>query len=161
MLLLLSSALVVVVLAGTAVAGVLVRRREHALAELALDVSRHRFLVAERERFLASRESLAAAGDSGAAVVTVPTEVTRFGHQAIAAIPFTVLGQIPATAPASKVVRDIHDEISRTVYDAISGTARGVAGMMRGGLQRRPRPSPRPSPRPRPQPPGERPPDGE
>jgi len=47
-------------------------------------------------------------------------------------------------------VREIHDEISRGVYQAISGTTRGLAELVRGGLAgtTRPRPSPRPRPLP-------------
>ena len=103
--------------------------------------------MAERQLFVRSREDVADIADAGTAALTLPAEITRATHQGIAAIPFGILEQIPATAQQTKVVREIHDEISRGVYQAISGTTRGIAGLM-SGLTGAPRPSPRPHPLP-------------
>ena len=59
---------------------------------------------------------------------------------------FGILEQIPATAQGAKAVRQIHDEISRGVYQAISGTTRGIAGLVSGGLSAPAGPAPRPRP---------------
>jgi hypothetical protein len=131
---LISLLLACVCLALTAFAWTDARRQQHAVAQLRADITRQRVDQEERARFVASRESIGDAGESTTALVTVPTAITRLSHDAIAAIPFTVLENIPATAETSKVVREIHDEISHAVYDAITGTTRGIAGLIRRGL---------------------------
>jgi len=138
--------------AGSLVLLVSARRLERSATGLRVAVQRARVEHTERARFIGSREAVAEGSDLASAVVTVPTAVVRFSHEAIAAIPFTVLENIPATAETSKVVREIHDEISHVVYDVIEGTTRGIAGMIRRGLstpapQGRQRPRPTPSPR--------------
>ena len=122
-------------------------RRERALRELEVAAARRRAEIAERQLFVQSREELA---DAAADPLTLPAEITRATHQSIAAIPFGILEQIPATAESAKAVREIHDDISRTVYQAISGTTRGIAGLVRGGLAGPPRRRPSPQPRPLP-----------
>jgi hypothetical protein len=122
-------------------------RRERALRELEVAAARHRAEVAERRLFVQSREDLLLdAADAGSAALTRPAEITRATHQGIAAIPFGILEQIPAAAERTKAVREIHDEISQGVYQAISGTTRGIAGLVRGGLGGTPSPRPRPLP---------------
>jgi len=120
-------------------------RRERALRELEVAAARHRAEVAERALFAQSRAELAEATSDP---LTRPAEITRATHQGIAAIPFGILEQIPATAEGARAVREIHDEISRGVYQAISGTTRGLAGLVRGGLAGPARPRPVPHPRP-------------
>ncbi|MGN6609393.1 MAG: hypothetical protein ACTHMS_20580, partial [Jatrophihabitans sp.] len=94
-------------------------------------------------RFVAIREQFAGGTDRVGDVVNLPTAATRLGHETIAAIPFTVLENIPATAETSRVVREIHDEISGAVYDIISGTTRGITGALRRGFTGSPkRPEP-------------------
>jgi hypothetical protein len=137
---LISLVLAAVTLALTGFAWLDARRRHQAFADIRTDIARQRVDRQERARFVASRTGLADTGDMTTAVVTMPTAVTRFSHDAIAAIPFTVLESIPATAETSKVVREIHDEISHAVYDAISGTTRGIAGFLRRGLSGRAQP---------------------
>jgi hypothetical protein len=131
---LISLLLAVLALALTGFAWVDTRRHERENDRLRADIARQRFDRDERTRFLTSRTTLADAGDAATSVVTVPTAITRLSHETIAAIPFTVLESIPATAETSKAVREIHDEISAAVYDAISGTTRGIAGFIRRGF---------------------------
>jgi hypothetical protein len=143
---LISLLLAVVCLGVTAIAWVDARHRGRALDDLRSDIARQRIDRQELGRFLRSREAVAEGGDLTIAVVNAPTAITRFSHDAISAIPFTVLENIPATAETSKIVREIHDEISHTVYDVISGTTKGIAGLIRRGLNSPPgaRPSPTP-----------------
>jgi hypothetical protein len=133
-------------LALTMLAALQIIRQERALRDLEVAAARHRAEVAERQLFAQSRNDLASAGTS----LALPVEVTQATHQGIAAIPFGILEQIPATAERTKAVRQIHDEISRGVYQALSGTTRGIAGLVRGGrigpTQHAPRPVPRPGP---------------
>ena len=131
---LISLVLAVVALAVTALAWADARGKQRESAQLRADITRQRVANAERLRFRISRAQVADAGDLTSSIVTVPTAVTRFSHDAIAAIPFTVLESIPATAETTKVVREIHDEIAHSVYDAISGTTRGIAWFLRRGL---------------------------
>jgi hypothetical protein len=137
---LISLLLACVCLAITAFAWSDARRQQRAVEQLRADIVRQRADRSERAVFLASRQAIADGGDATTTLVTLPTTITRFGHDAIAAIPFTVLENIPATAETSKVVREIHDEISHAVYDAISGTTRGIAGLIRRGLTGPPKP---------------------
>jgi len=129
-----SLVLAVVVLGATGFAIHEVRRQELATTELQRIVLRQRMWRSEQALFLTSRERLAGLGDSATDTVDLPTAITRFSHDAIAAIPFAVLESIPATADTTKVVHQIHDEIAHSVYDAISGTTRGIAGLIRRGL---------------------------
>jgi heme exporter protein D len=151
-MLLLSGLVGLACLALTVLVARQVWQRERALADLLAAAERHRAEVAERQAFAASRVELADIADTGAAAATVPTEVARISHERIAAIPFGILEQIPATAETTKAVREIHDEVSRAIYGAVSGATRGVAGVIRTGLTgatgRRPRPTPRPRPKP-------------
>ena len=135
--------LALVVLATTGVAIRAVRRQERAVVDLQRAVLRARMWRSEQALFLASRDRLAGIGDSASDTVDLPTAITRFSHDAIAAVPFAVLEAIPATADTTKVVHQIHDEIAHSVYDAISGTTRGIAGLIRRGLTGPPKP-PRP-----------------
>ncbi len=109
-MLLASLALVVVTLAAAALAGTF-RLWLRATAEL--DEARRRELrfrawTNERARFLAARTAIAEA-----------TETTRAGHQAIAAIPFGILGAIPGARRGSKHVKGVHDGLADAVYDTI------------------------------------------
>jgi hypothetical protein len=137
---LISLILAILCLAVTVIAWLDARHRQRMLAELRVDIARQRVDREERARFLRSREAVADGGDLATTVVDMPTAITRFGHDTIAGIPFTVLESIPATAETSKVVRELHDEISHAVYDAISGTTRGIAGFVRRGLTGGPSP---------------------
>jgi hypothetical protein len=128
--------LVLVLLCGvlTVLAGLDVVRQRRAIEQLRGSVIRQRAYRAERERFRAVREQVVGTTDLTTGIVNLPTAVTRKGHETIAAIPFTVLENIPATAEASKVVRAIHDEIADAVYDAISGTTKSISDVIRRGL---------------------------
>jgi hypothetical protein len=131
---LISLVLVLVCIALTVFGTLDVLRQQQAVQQLEMDVERYRAWNAERQRFLATRERLASGSDLLGTVVEAPTSITRASHEAIAAIPFTVLESIPVTAETTKLVRGIHDEIADTVYDIISDTTRGIAGIIRRGL---------------------------
>jgi hypothetical protein len=133
------------------------RRQARTAEELRTAATRVRIDREERERFLRGREAVADGGDIATAVVNAPTAVVRFSHDAIAAIPFTVLENIPATAETTKVVHAIHDEISHAVYDVISGTTKGIAGLIRRGLAVPPPRQQLAAPKPGPTPPADRP----
>lgn len=53
------------------------------------------------------------------------TTQTREVHQGIANIPFSILGNIPSTAPAARIARKLHDGISNDIYAAIAALNRG------------------------------------
>lgn len=135
--------LVLVCVALTVVTWRELGRQQRTVAALRTAVLRQRAYRAERARFVAIREQFAGGTDRVGDVVNLPTAATRLGHETIAAIPFTVLENIPATAETSRVVREIHDEISGAVYDIISGTTRGITGALRRGFTGSPkRPEP-------------------
>lgn len=140
-MLVVSAILLLATTVGVVALAVLVPRRERSWRRMRQFGVRHAALTAERARLGRSRAEIVEASDGAGRAVVLPTEVTRFTHASIAAIPFTILEQIPATADTSRLVRRIHDDISRTVYDTISGTARGVSGVLGSrwhGRRRRP-----------------------
>jgi hypothetical protein len=92
---------------------------------------RHRAWTAERARFLAIRTSIAEKTTNTTDAVQLGSTIAQAGHQAIADIPFSVLGAIPATRRRSKLVRDIHDGIADTVYGTISAVSGGVGEVSR------------------------------
>ena len=111
-MLLASAALLAVVVAGVMVvvtAGRLERARA-ALYDVRRRELRYRAWVAERERFRQSRKAIADAAQSTAQM-----------HQAIAEVPFGILGAIPPTSATSKLLRRIHDGIASAVYGALGG----------------------------------------
>ena len=59
------------------------------------------------------------------------TAITRTLHHGISRIPFSILENIPPTAPAAKVVRQVHDAISNDIYSAINALNRGVGKQLR------------------------------
>ena len=128
--------LLLVLLCGllTVLAALDLLRQRRAIEQLRGAVVRQRAYRAERERFRAARDQFAGTGDLAGDLINLPTAATRKGHETIAAIPFTVLENIPATAETSKVVREIHDEISGAVYDIITGTTKGISDVIRRGL---------------------------
>lgn len=60
------------------------------------------------------------------------TAITRTLHHGISRIPFSILENIPPTAPVAKVVRQVHDAISNDIYSAINALNRGVGQQLRG-----------------------------
>jgi len=60
------------------------------------------------------------------------TQIARDMHLGIANIPFSILENIPPTAPTARVVRKLHDSISRDIYAALSGLNQNVGKRLRG-----------------------------
>ena len=60
------------------------------------------------------------------------TTQTREIHQSIANIPFPILGNIPSTAPATRIARKLHDGISNDIYAATGALNRSVGWQLRG-----------------------------
>jgi hypothetical protein len=105
--------------------------RSRRLNRLEIDVDRALAEQAERARFVAARESISLRTGIAPAEVDNPVAVAAASHEAIAAIPFGILEAIPVTAETTKVVRQVHDEIAGTVYDAINLAAKGIGAVFR------------------------------
>jgi hypothetical protein len=100
----------------------------HALTSAAARQRRRQESYArDRAIYFQSRSNIADAAYVTAVGVQRVAAVTRFGHKAIAAIPFGILRAIPATRAGSKRVQRTHDDISSAVYDAIT-VASGRSG---------------------------------
>jgi len=67
-------------------------------------------------------------------VVEGGTSTVRAVHKGIASIPFGILESIPVTRDTTRVVRQIHDVISDTVYGSISATNKALHQVARGAV---------------------------
>ncbi|MGH8506192.1 MAG: hypothetical protein ACRETM_09545 [Stenotrophobium sp.] len=74
----------------------------------------------ELRRIAEAREQLAAAQAAAEIAVQGGTATVRAIHKGIAAIPFTILENIPATRDTTRQVRRIHDAISEGIYSGIT-----------------------------------------
>jgi hypothetical protein len=135
-MLLASLALLAVVAAAVmmAVTARLFLRAEAALLDVRRRELRHRAWASERARFLAARTSIADATTNTTEAVQLGSTITKAGHQAIAGIPFGILGAIPGTREPSRRDRDLHDSIADTVYGTISAVSEGVGEASRRRL---------------------------
>lgn len=80
---------------------------------------RQRAWANEKSVYLTSRTRIADGVQAGTGAVQVGAGIVGTGHRLIAAIPFGILGAIPATRPGSARVRAAHDETADAVYDTI------------------------------------------
>ncbi|MCE5289867.1 MAG: hypothetical protein LLG14_11570 [Nocardiaceae bacterium] len=116
-----------VALVLTGVGGRAVVQQRAQAARTTAEIRRLRAIIAENARMAAALETLE--------VTTVSVEVTNSivqqAHHAIANIPFGILEAIPATAPVTRVVHEIHDTIADGVYGTISGVSRALRGAPR------------------------------
>ena len=101
------------------------------LRALATDSRRQQACCSEAEAFVRSRTRIADAAISTAEAVQRGSAVTQAGHQLIAAIPFAILGRIPATRRRSDQVRQAHDGTADKVYDGISTFADRISAALR------------------------------
>lgn len=74
----------------------------------------------ELRRVAEARAQLAAAQAATEFAVQGGTATVRAIHQGIAAIPFSILENIPATRDTTRQVRRIHDAIAEGVYSGIT-----------------------------------------
>jgi len=89
---------------------------------------------AERARFRVVREAWTDTSEVVETAVEVGKDVTKASHQAIAAIPFSILEAIPGTSEQAKVVREHHDDIAGSAYGAIGAVNQGLGAAIRGVL---------------------------
>lgn len=125
-----------VALVLTGVGGRVVVQQRGQTARTTAEIRRLRAIIAENARQAAAIEALEATTTS----VEITNSIVQTTHYAIASIPFGILESIPATAPVTKVVHEIHDTIADGVYGTISGVSRALRGAPR---RRRPPERPR------------------
>jgi len=127
-----------IVLLGVAALALLTVREARAaqlrLRTLATDSRRQQAWCREAETFVRSRTRIADAASSTAEAVQLGSAVTQAGHRLIAAIPFGILGRIPATRERTGRVRRAHDGTADKVYDGISTFADRVSVALRQKL---------------------------
>lgn len=95
---------------------------------------RYRAAASERSRFLAARTAIAEAATSTTDAVQLGSTITKAGHQAIADIPFGILGAIPGTRHRSLQVKKAHDTIAEAVYATIAGVSNELGRLSRRRL---------------------------
>lgn len=103
--------------------------------DLAMRLRRTALYHAEAARFVAARARLSEVQQFAEGAVAGGTGVVRAVHHGIAAIPFTILENIPVTRDTTKLVHGIHDLTADTVYGAITTINRVLGGQMRDALK--------------------------
>lgn len=68
-------------------------------------------------------------------VVEGGTSTVRAVHKGIASIPFGILESIPVTRDTTRIVRQIHDAISDSVYGGISATNKALHQAARSAVE--------------------------
>ncbi|TSE01982.1 hypothetical protein FOS14_00895 [Skermania sp. ID1734] len=118
----------------TLLVGLYARRSATAAVEMRAKCRRHDAYVGELSRYIDSRRTLADVADTAGAAVNLGNTVTRSSHEVIAAIPFEVLENIPATSETAKAVREVHDATAAVVYDAIGTVNQALGAALRRRL---------------------------
>lgn len=121
-------------LLATAALTVAERRSSAALAHQARRIEAARTVQAEAQRLHVAERQLSDAQRLSEAAVSGGTLTVRAIHKGIAAIPFTILENIPVTRDTTRIVRISHDLISDAVYGTIDAVNRGVGAGLRAGL---------------------------
>ena len=129
---LLAAAVTLLLLSGAA-AAVLLRQR------IGLRATGERIGTAaarfgEAQRMLTQRKRLRSAQRFTEGAVDETTRTVEGIHRGIASVPFEVLDRIPATRDTSRIVREVHDLTSSTVYGGIRGINRLLGSGLRSGL---------------------------
>lgn len=132
-MLLASSALAAVLLAGALAALTTRALLSTAVAVSAAESTEYRASVWARELsiFRASRTRIADGVEAGTGAVQLGSNLTRTSHRMIASIPFGILRAIPATRPGSERVRVVHDGTAEVVYDTIETVSERIAEAVR------------------------------
>ena len=89
----------------------------------------------EAQRMLRQRHRIQDAQRLAEGAVEGTTRTVEDIHRGIASIPFEVLDGIPATRDTARIVREIHDLTSTTVYTSIRAVNRLVGSGTRQGLR--------------------------
>jgi hypothetical protein len=90
--------------------------------------------LAELSRMRNLQQVLSDAQAFTEAVVAGSAGVARTLHFGIASVPFGLLEALPLTRGTTRAVRDTHDLIAGTVYDAIHGVNRAVGQVARTAI---------------------------
>lgn len=103
--------------------------------ELGLTI--HRAAIHQRElvQLLDSHTQLADVQDKTEHLIHSGTQTIRSIHREIANIPFEILNNLPATRDPSRVVRDVHDLTSDSVYSSITTLNRLMGKRLRRQLR--------------------------
>lgn len=113
-------ALLILLPAATAGVALLLWKLRLRLHDVRMSVLRETTLREEIRIYETSRAELIAAQKVAEKSVDVGTDTVRLAHNLIAAIPFTVLENIPATREGAKAARKAHDRIAGNVYDSLT-----------------------------------------
>ncbi|CAM3770775.1 hypothetical protein [Smaragdicoccus niigatensis] len=129
-----ADALAAIAAVGTGVAAHRMWRSKKQVQEVESAAHRHEAYLRELEVFAESRERLVQQTETTAAAVELGTTVAKFGHHAIAAIPFTILEAIPVTRYPTIAVHRTHDVIADGAYLAAGRAAQAFSVWVRQSL---------------------------
>lgn len=133
-----SAAMLVTAALGTTLISALtswVLLRQHAetrVAGQAIGAAAARY--GEAQRMLTQRRRLRTAQRFTEGAVDETSRTVEDIHRGIASVPFEVLDRIPATRDTARIVREVHDLTSGTVYGSIRGINRLLGSGLRSGL---------------------------
>lgn len=129
-----ANALTALAAAGAGVAAHRVWRSNKEVKEIATEAHRHEAYVRELKSFSDGREVIVQRTETTAAAMEFGTTVAKFGHHAIAAIPFTILEAIPVTRYPTIAVHRTHDVIADGAYLAAGRAAQAFSVWVRQSL---------------------------
>lgn len=99
-----------------------------------LQARRREFLASEAKLLMAIGRQIEQAQKIAEGAVSIGTSIVRGMHSGIAAIPFSILEQIPTTRTTARQVRVSHDLISNAVYGGIQLINSEIHSGLRGVL---------------------------
>jgi hypothetical protein len=131
------NALTALAATGAGFAAHRVWRSNREVKQIEAEAHRHEAYVRELETFSEAREVLVQRTETTAAAVELGTSVAKFGHHAIAAIPFTILEAIPVTRYPTIAVHRTHDLVADNAYLAAGRAAQAFSLWVRQSLSAR------------------------
>lgn len=124
--------------ACTAAGGFLAAQRfaqDSLIRETGRDISGAAARYNEAQRMLMQRRRIGAVQQFAESAVDGTTRTVQGLHRGIASIPFEILQSIPETRNTTRIVREVHDVTSDTVYGGIRGINRLLGKRLRHGIK--------------------------
>ncbi|WP_420428837.1 hypothetical protein [Algiphilus sp.] len=109
--------------------------QDHDIRELSRDIAAAAARYTEAQRMLMQRRRIGAVQQLAETAVDGTTRTVQGLHRGIASIPFEILERIPETRATTRIVREVHDVTSDTVYGGIRGINRLLGKGLRRGIR--------------------------
>lgn len=109
--------------------------QDSAMREAGRDIAAAAARYNEAQRMLMQRRRIGAVQQFAETAVDGTTRTVQDLHRGIASIPFEILERIPETRATTRIVREVHDATSDTVYGGIRGINRLLGKGLRHGIK--------------------------